>query len=171
MISRRRESWNLEDLAHLVRFLSQSSPVNPISNYQDLLHSYENAQALAQQLLADLAILAPTSALVSRSDIYRKLLQLAQERFADNISLSQLAAELNLSVSYLSEIFTQNQGISFSKYLKHLRNVRACELLKGTQIPIHEVAELAGFNDYFYFCKQFKSEFGLTPKQYRIQNR
>ena len=166
-----QESWHSEDLAHLVRFLSQSSLVPPVSNYQDLFRTYENAHALALQLLSILSIHKAAPAIIEPEDIHRRLLQMIQQRFTENLSLSQLAQELNLSVSYVSEIFARYQGISFSKYLKHVRNARACELLKGTNIPIQDVAELSGFNDYFYFCKQFKTEFGLTPKQYRLQNR
>lgn len=162
-----KEDYHLEDLAYLVRCLSRSSKVVPITNYQDLLGSYRNARELAQQLLADLAIQKVSP--VDKLQLYQQLLKLIHERFTQDISLSQLAQELNVSTSYLSEIFTQQQGISFSKYLKHLRNARACDLLRGTQISIQDVAELSGFNDYFYFCKQFKNEFGVTPKQYRSQ--
>lgn len=163
------ESYHLEDLFYLVCYLSQSSNVLPITGYQDLLNSYDNAHALAQQLLNDLSIQKAAPYQGDKNQIYYQLLQMIHDRFTQDISLSQLAFEMNISASYLSEIFSQQQGISFSKYLKHLRNARACDLLQGTRFSIQDIAELSGFNDYFYFCKQFKNEFGVTPKQYRSQ--
>lgn len=164
-----KESYHLEDLSYLVRYLSQSSQVTPITNYQDLLSSYSNAHELAQQLLSSLSRQKAVAYQGDKIQIYQQMLQLILERFTQDISLSQLAQEMNISVSYLSEIFAQQQGVSFSKYLRHLRNTRACELLRGTQMSIQDVSELSGFNDYFYFCKQFKTMYGVTPKQYRSQ--
>lgn len=165
-----KESYHLEDLSYLVRYLSQSSKIAPITDYHDLLNTYRSAHEFAQNLLASLPRQKISAYQGDKIQIYQQMLQLIHERFMQDISLAQLSQEMNISISYLSEIFAQQQGISFSKYLRHLRNTRACELLQGTQMSIQDVAELSGFNDYFYFCKQFKTVFGVTPKQYRSQH-
>lgn len=165
-----KETYHIEDLAHLVRCIAQAIKVEATVQYMDLLSNHKNAYALADWLLDKLSLKKLSATQGNKEQIYQLLLQLIQERFTQEISLLQLSQEMNLSVSYLSEIFTQYQGVSFSKYIKTLRNTRACELLRSTQLSIQDVAELSGFNDYFYFCKQFKNEFGITPKQYRLQN-
>ena len=164
-----KETYHIEDLAHLVRCLAQVVKVESTIQYQDLLTSHKNAYALADWLLDNLSLKKLSAIQGDKEQIYQLLLQLIQERFTQDISLAQLSQQMNLSTSYLSEIFAQYQGVSFSKYIKNLRNTRACELLRNTQVSIQDVAELSGFNDYFYFCKQFKNEFGVTPKQYRMQ--
>ena len=43
-------------------------------------------------------------------------------------------------------------------------------LLRDTELPIVEIANLTGFEDQSYFTKQFKAETGLSPKEFRENN-
>jgi AraC family L-rhamnose operon transcriptional activator RhaR/AraC family L-rhamnose operon regulatory protein RhaS len=40
-------------------------------------------------------------------------------------------------------------------------------LLRKTDLPIAEIASLAGFNDSNYFTRQFKKINGKSPRTYR----
>ena len=44
---------------------------------------------------------------------------------------------------------------------------RAKELLTDTNIPIYQIANEVGIDDYNYFTKIFKKEIGITPKDFR----
>ena len=89
------------------------------------------------------------------------------QHISEDISLRQIAENLHISTSYLSEIFLSSSGMNFQHYLILLRNARACELLQFTNLSVKQVAALAGFQDYFHFCKQFKVHYQLTPSQFR----
>lgn len=162
------DSYHMENLVQLIGCLAQSSAVKPVDDYTELLTSYHDVKEMAASLLDSLHI-SPSSSLQAddKNLIYERMLRLVRQRYAEDISLSELARELNISSSYLSEIFSRYEGIPFSKYLNGLRNARACELLDGTRLSVQEIADLSGFHDYFYFNKQFKKSFGMTPVQYR----
>jgi YesN/AraC family two-component response regulator len=103
------------------------------------------------------------------STLYEQILHYVQQHYTEDISLSKLADLFHLSVSYMSESFSRGHGMSFNKYLNSLRNLRACELLSTTAIPIQDVAVCSGFQDYFHFSRQFKQTYGMTPTGYRKQ--
>ncbi len=98
---------------------------------------------------------------------YNQAISFLHKHYTKDISLTQIAAQLHVSVSYLSELFSQGSGLNFNRYLTLLRIARACELLDGTSLSIQQVAACAGYQDYFHFCKQFKRQHGVTPSQYR----
>ncbi len=162
------DSYHMENLAQLIGCLAQSSAVKPVDDYTKLLTSYHDVKEMAAALLDTLHI-SSTSFLSpdDKSLIYERMLCLVRQRYTEDITLSEIARELNISSSYLSEIFSRYEGTPFSKYLNGLRNARACELLDGTRLSVQEIADLSGFHDYFYFNKQFKKSFGMTPVQYR----
>jgi YesN/AraC family two-component response regulator len=43
----------------------------------------------------------------------------------------------------------------------------AGELLRTTSLSVGDIAELSGYNDYFYFARFFKKHTGVTPTEYR----
>ena len=90
-----------------------------------------------------------------------------REHYTEDISLTSLAAKYNLSMGRLSEMIKENLKVNFSDYIASLRIQRAKELLRDESISIQEIAEIVGYNDYFYFTKVFKKVEGISPSKYR----
>ena len=85
------------------------------------------------------------------------------------LSLSQLAGQLNVNSSYLSSLFKKETGSTITDYVTSRRIGHARHLLENTRLQIQTVAQLCGFEDVHYFSKIFKKVAGQTPKQYRQQ--
>jgi AraC-like DNA-binding protein len=51
--------------------------------------------------------------------------------------------------------------------LRLLRLDRAAQLLTRTDLAVHEVADLVGFDDAFHFSRLFRAEFGHSPRDFR----
>lgn len=86
-------------------------------------------------------------------------------------SWSEIAAELQVSKRYLSDLFRLHTGIGFKGYLKEQRLVEGRRLLTEGTMTISEVAYAVGFNDPFYFSQEFSKRFKLSPSAFRQQFR
>ncbi len=83
------------------------------------------------------------------------------------LSVAQLAKNLNVERSYLYRMFMDEGGISPQQYIAQVRMERACELLTATELSIQAVACSAGYKDALYFSKLFRKVKGITPSTYR----
>ena len=85
----------------------------------------------------------------------------------EKLSLNQVAQEINISANYLSAIFSQELGKTFTEYVTGKRMELARELLRTTDKRSGEVAFAVGYRDPHYFSFLFKKTQGCTPKEYR----
>jgi YesN/AraC family two-component response regulator len=94
------------------------------------------------------------------------------EHIDKQISLSSVAEEFNISSNYLSKIFKEGTGINFSELVINKKFEKATELLITNQkLKISEIAESLGYVNAAYFTQLFKQKYGMTPLQYRKQNK
>lgn len=96
-----------------------------------------------------------------------KVINEIQENYTGVISLSGLAEKYGVSSGYLSAQLKQELGLSFSEYITSKRIQRAKELLRDETLSVEVIAEMTGYNDYFYFTKVFKKTTGISPSKYR----
>lgn len=95
-----------------------------------------------------------------------------REHFRDpGLSLTEVCADLSVSVSYFSQRFKMITGKTFVEYLTELRIEHARELLRTGAGKSYEIAPMVGFRDPHYFSATFKKVCGVTPTQYRRQVR
>ena len=90
-----------------------------------------------------------------------------REHYTEDISLTSLAEKYNVSTGHMSKLIKDCLDMNFSDYVASLRIQRAKELLTDDSISIQEIAEIVGYNDYFYFTKVFKKVEGISPSKYR----
>ena len=93
--------------------------------------------------------------------------QYIDEHYNENIHLEDIAKQVFLHPNYVSEIFKQETGINFSKYLIQKRMEMAKIYLLDIRYRVNDVASLVGYNDSKHFSKLFKSYVGMTPAAFR----
>lgn len=86
-------------------------------------------------------------------------------------TVSELAQEASLSVSYFQHIYKELFGVSVVQDIIKSRIERACYLLTVSQSSIAEVAEACGYENVEHFIRQFKEITGFTPNKYRGEQR
>ncbi|MGU8388588.1 AraC family transcriptional regulator [Clostridium perfringens] len=94
-------------------------------------------------------------------------LNFINSNYMHSITVQEIADYVNLSRSYLYKIFIKNLGISPQRYLINLRMYKATLLLKGTKLPIGEVASSVCYSDSLLFSKTFSKHFSMSPLNYR----
>ncbi|MFC4313490.1 helix-turn-helix domain-containing protein [Steroidobacter flavus] len=90
-----------------------------------------------------------------------------EKNYAQPISEQEVAKECGLSPFEFSRAFRAAHGITFRDYLAECRLVQSKRLLGISQVPVSDVAAMAGFNDPSYFARLFRKRTGISPSAYR----
>ena len=101
------------------------------------------------------------------SNLLSDILLYCYDHFTEDISLHTLADALQVSHYYISHIFNESLRIGFRDYINSLRVEKACELLKGSDDSITDIAFSVGFNSIRTFNRSFIKAIKLSPTQYR----
>ena len=88
-----------------------------------------------------------------------------------DLKIDDIADAMGMSRSVLYTKIKQQLGMTPIDFVRHVRIMRACELLKDTDESLSSVAFAVGFSDAKYFSKVFKRETGIVPTEYRERTR
>ncbi|MBE6650932.1 MAG: helix-turn-helix domain-containing protein [Ruminococcaceae bacterium] len=87
--------------------------------------------------------------------------------YNEDISTSELASLMFVSVSYFCRFFKKVTGTTSAAYISELRIKKSLTLIENTDLGMAEIAERVGFDDPNYFSRVFRSVTGITPSEYR----
>lgn len=138
--------------------------------FREIKANYKNADYLLTQLHR---LLVPgedtdTAAFSSRAVVFR-VMAILQEDYAQPITLQSMAARFHIDNSYLSSLFREVTGKTFTSYLTQIRVQHACGYLANTTLTNAKIAQLCGFASDSYMKKVFRKVLGMTPSAYRAQ--
>ncbi|WP_150275477.1 response regulator [Paenibacillus tepidiphilus] len=100
-------------------------------------------------------------------DIIERVRRLIEARYADNLTVADIAGGVYLSPTYVRLLFKQETGETLSEYLTKVRIDKAKQLLRDPQHKFYEVCSAVGYTDPSHFSKLFKKMTGSTPSAYR----
>jgi len=160
----------------LLRKAAEQGGVHPLylnktsSDYAvriEQLRTMESAPVLMADMFRDYCQLVRKHATKNYSPPVQKALLYIESNLSDNLGLRTLAETLNVSSSYLSNLFRKETGQTLTDYINRRRIHHAKHLLKTSRLQIQTVAQHCGIMDVQYFSKIFKRIAGMTPKAYR----
>ena len=79
------------------------------------------------------------------------------------ISVPFLADKCNISEVYLKKLFVKKFGMSPIRYIIQLKINHACDLLRSGQYTVSRISELCGYDNVYFFSRQFKEYVGTSP--------
>ncbi len=129
--------------------------------------SFQELSILASNLIESIAKSISSSAYSGSSQIIKLAIRDISENYKHKISLKTIADHLHTNPSYLSTLFKQEMGTTFTGYLNQVRISRSCELLADSNLSLIDISMQCGFDGQSYFTKVFRKIKGLTPKDYR----
>ena len=140
-----------------------------ISTTQDQLAS-ESAIVVSLEQLSLQTRHAPSKLRTAKSEKKMRMVraQLGSDLFR-SLSLSEIAAEVQLSPYHVIRQFHELFGLSPHAFRTQLRIARARDLLLS-KLPISEVAQMAGFSDHAHLTRSFHRIVGVPPSRYRNSN-
>jgi two-component system response regulator YesN len=90
-----------------------------------------------------------------------------EQYYFEDITLESISKKFFLNRTYFSELFKNETGWTFKKYVNHIRMEKAKQLLIDHELRPSVVAELVGIKDPVYFTVLFKKMTGLPPGEYQ----
>jgi len=104
---------------------------------------------------------------VKHIDVIYKSIEYIRRNYMKKVTLDEVSENVSLSPSYFSRIFKKEMKTSFNSYLNNVRIEMSKKLLFDEDIPLSDIAMLAGFEHQSYYSKIFKQNTGVSPMQFR----
>ena len=97
-----------------------------------------------------------------------KIKDLLYDRYSENISLQEIALEINIHPVYLCQQFPIYFHCTFGDYIRKIKIEKAVEFMfSNPHLPLTGIAYACGFSDQSHFIRVFKKNIGLTPSAFR----
>ena len=103
------------------------------------------------------------------SELVQKTLRYIGENLGQPMTLESIAAHFYVSKYYLSHAFSREVGVSVYRYIMLRRLLMARQLLTAGETA-GQVCRSCGFSDYTSFYRAFKSEYGVSPREFIAGN-
>ena len=95
-----------------------------------------------------------------------ELIHYNEENIKVNISL-YISTHLHYDYNYLSNLFSEVEGITIEKYFIAQKIEKVKELLKYEELNLSQIADKLGYSSVSYLSNQFKKQTGLSPSFYK----
>ena len=173
------EGRDFRDLTGTALKLSNEAERYLISLEQELLHERTDKDEFMHATLTllllhlqrqtesagELRRPSPSSEQVQRR-IIEKAMQAVSAHIRGRYSVPELAADVNVSPTHLSNLFQRYLGVSPAKYITRIRIEECKALLCDGEMSVGEIASLMGYSSIPHFCKQFRQWTGSSPAEF-----
>ncbi|WP_419875799.1 AraC family transcriptional regulator [Candidatus Pristimantibacillus sp. PTI5] len=92
--------------------------------------------------------------------------QYIHDHLSEDLSLETVASTVFISPKYLSKLFKEECGVTYTDYITSQRMERAKTLIERNNMTIEQIASTVGYGTAAYFIKKFKEMYGCTPGNY-----
>lgn len=100
---------------------------------------------------------------------FDEILAYVNMHYSEKITLDEIAFLFNTNRSAFCSQFKMHTGYTFINYVAKKKTERIKELLASGEYSLSKIAEQLNFDSVAYFCRFFKKQTGLTPKEYKKQ--
>lgn len=128
--------------------------------------AFEQCSSILSQLFIRMSnsLLAPS---VPYGSPVEKMVLYIEQHAAEALTLEQIAAVCQKSVSQAERLFRAERGCSLYHYVLEQKLTIARQLLTETGMTVKDIAFYLSFNDEFYFSGLFRRKVGMSPTKYR----
>jgi len=107
----------------------------------------------------------------SSGNVYNKVTDIIQyihkHYHSADLSLQSISEVFYISPYYLSRIFKNATGFTYTEFLNHIRIQKAQNILRESDMKVIDIAGKVGFNSLTHFGRVFKESTNYTPSAYR----
>lgn len=103
-------------------------------------------------------------------ELVLRVLRYIDENYRDG-ELTELAEMMGYDIYWLSRAVKRLTGKNYKDLLQIKRLNQAAFLLLNTKIPVADISVAVGYDNTSYFHRIFRAYYGISPKQYRVDNK
>ena len=130
------------------------------------------ANALKKEEEQEKEIVAGNSVISMQDATIKKATKFIIDNITDpDMKIDNIAQAMGMSRSVLYGKIKTAVGMTPIDFVRHIRIMKAIEMLKDTNETLTSIAFSVGFSDPKYFSKVFKKEMGVIPSEYREKNK
>ncbi len=149
-------------LKHLAQELQQ-----PDGFSQDImLHLLSLAMLQLCRETQNAPALPPVSYKRGENDIIRRAQQYISAHIREKLSVTLVAARVDVSPSYMTALFHKHLAISPGDYIRRAKLQESKRLIREGKLNFTEIASALEYSTVHHFSRQFKENFGMTPTEY-----
>jgi len=145
----------------LSKIVDKYDPYNQIYQFDTLHNIKEYITKIAEEMIDACRCVKESVSITNRAILYIKT------HYHEDLSLTKVTNELNISKNYFCQLFKSEIGQSFISYLTHYRIEKAKELVVTTNLKYFEIAVKVGIPDFRHFSRTFRKVAGFLPSEYR----
>lgn len=127
----------------------------------------EDGDAQAMRLWAELLVSSFTGERPDRPSRLLTLMRMIKTDPFQAWTVEEMAAQVEISTSRLHALFRDHCDTTPHLFLSKARMRKICALLSGSDMPLAQIAQRAGFSDQTALTRAMKTALGTTPAAYR----
>ncbi len=108
----------------------------------------------------------PYTLISKNSERLQKIFTYVERHYQEEISMTDIAREANLTLPAFCNFFRKTTHITFTEFVNRFRINKACQIIAQGK-NISESCYDSGFNSLSYFSRMFKKYIGKTPTEYK----
>ena len=130
--------------------------------------AYDTVQAAIDQLMLSALISANLRAHAMNEQVYNVILDINTHFAEAEYDVRQAINKTGYTVNHFRKLFRDETGVTPTDFVTIRRIDRAIELFQlfRDRVAIKEIAFQVGYQDPYYFSRQFKQRTGLSPQQF-----
>ena len=94
-----------------------------------------------------------------------------ERNYQRELTVEEIADVCKLNRSYFSKLFRESMGCPPQEFLIRLRLSKAAELMQTTKASIGDISAACGYPNQLHFSRAFKKRYGVSPREWRSQNK
>ena len=102
----------------------------------------------------------------SDNEIIQRAQQYISEHIRQKLSVPAVAAQVEVSPSYLTALFHKHLQISPAEYVRRIKLQESKQMIREHSMTFTEIASALQYSTVHHFSRQFKEKFGITPSEY-----
>lgn len=111
-----------------------------------------------------------TNKIKETDSTYAKIISYIDNHLYEKMTLKDISDNVFLSAKCICNTIKKICGMTYHEFITSQRFVKAQELVRETDKPLNEIAEICGFETYSTFYRTYKKHFNITPSEDREKN-